>query len=351
MRVRPPTSLIVAPAALAVAVALLVPGAAAAASTGGRPAVQVDPTDTTAPAEPATSAPQEAPAGEDEVRLEPTASEAAQRQADADLRSVWIVVAGLAAVAVGLLLLLVLYVRATNPARAATRREARAAKARREAGLPEESQEDEVADPGPTPPAKAPRAAPVLALPGLDDDDDHDDDGPDDIVATDDERVPAPDSADDLVEADEPSPVAAVASDASVEEATADPADPGPTGDSEAAPARPGFEPVPADLPTAVLSRLDDRDGEEGVKVMGAPAPPSAPGPAAPGKPRRRVDTPSKKLATPDAERVLVRPGRAPVRVPAPPSPRPGRPGAKPAPKQDRGSDDRGGAPESADDQ
>lgn len=53
----------------------------------------------------------------------------AQAAADADLRGVWVIVAALGAVAAGLLVLLVLYVRATNPARAAARRAGREARA------------------------------------------------------------------------------------------------------------------------------------------------------------------------------------------------------------------------------
>ncbi len=56
---------------------------------------------------------------------------------------------------------------------------------------------------------------------------------------------------------------------------------------------------------------------------------------AAPVRRAKRVEAPPKKLATPDAERVLIRPGRAPVRVPPggvrtdgspPPAPAPDRP-------------------------
>ncbi|MGI8939698.1 MAG: hypothetical protein ACR2JF_16085 [Iamia sp.] len=412
VRDRPLTPVTAAFVALAAVVALSVPGVAAASPVRSGPAAQVDPTDTTAPADPVTSAPEaETPVGDDEVRLEPTDTDEAQQQADQDLRSVWYVVAGLAAVAVGLLVLLVLYVRATNPARAEARREERLAKARAKAGLPEEPATADVADPGPTPrpkvpraapgptprprpkvpraapgptprpkakvpraapgptpapKAKVPRGAPVLDLPGLDDDDEHSVDhdvapatretsGGDEIAPAagggadaDRTAVAEDDHADDL-EADAPSPVALGASDESSDEPTPAEAPPAAAPAEDDAP-EPEAAPVGADASTAVLSRLDDRDGEEGVKVIGAPAGPSAPGPAAPGKPRRRVDAPPKKLGTPDAERVLVRPGQAPVRVPAA-SKGSSRPDPEPTPEEGRDAGEPSKAPESPDDQ
>ncbi|HEV7722441.1 MAG TPA: hypothetical protein VGO60_14205, partial [Iamia sp.] len=54
--------------------------------------------------------------------------------------------------------------------------------------------------------------------------------------------------------------------------------------------------------------------------LVDSPPPPRRP---------RRVEGPAKGLGTPDAERVLVRPGQAPVRVPSsmsPPGPRPDDP-------------------------
>lgn len=59
---------------------------------------------------------------------------------------------------------------------------------------------------------------------------------------------------------------------------------------------------------------------------------------AGPARRTKRVEAPAKKLATPDAERVLIRPGQAPVRVPpagartdGSPPPAPSGPSAPPA--------------------
>lgn len=127
---------------------------------------------------------------------------AARRQADDDLRAVWMVVAGLVLVALGLLAMLIVYVRATRPARVAA------------------GQDDRSTDDGQAP----------------------DDGGPEDQAPT------------------------------------------------------------------------------EVVGPVAAPPPPAAPArPVSPGRPRR-VEGPAKKLGTPDAERVLVRPGQVPIRVPAAPA-------------------------------
>jgi hypothetical protein len=105
--------------------------------------------------------------------------------------------------------------------------------------------------------------------------------------------------------------------------------------------------------------------GDETVRIVPPPPSPPAgavvPGPSggdpadrppprslvdSPPPPRRprRVDAPAKRLGTPDAERVLVRPGQTPVRVP--PSLRPAGPGPEEpdaAPTDGDGDEDEAG--------
>lgn len=304
----------------------------------------------------------------------------AQAQADADLRSVWVVVAGLAATAVGLLVLLVLYVWATNPRRAASRRAillARAeARADRRAGrAPDDRFDDEDDD-----------WAPLAEA----DDRDRDRDEPAD------EAVPVAPAA---------RTAAAMASGASAPVARPSPRGPADEPDGDTRPAVPPA--AAAAVPAAVLTRDPEPVDGEGIRLIGtagAAAGPTAvpgvpvrpeavsppvtkarsarpararpdragakagtapakagppPGPAEgdetvrivppppadrppprslidtppPRRRPRRVDAPAKKLATPDAERVLVRPGQTPVRVPptSPPDPPPERAAAEPS--------------------
>ena len=107
-----------------------------------------------------------------------------------------------------------------------------------------------------------------------------------------------------------------------------------------------------------MLSRQDDRSADEGVRIIGTPAPlPTEARPSSAPRRPRRVKAPAKKLGTPDAERVLVRPGQPPVRVQgsAPrgsPTPRPKAPAADPAPAapDDRADAPPGGEPDADED-
>lgn len=267
--------------------------AAGSASVGGSaagatvaPVAQVDPTATTAPVETTTSTGPDATAGVDGDTG--SGASAAQDQASEDLREVWVVVTALGIVAAGLLVTLVLYVWATNPRRAAGRLEARREKAlRREArklGVPPEE---------------------LLAAAGA--------------GATADDDADSEEGSEEGSEAGEPTVAMARpatigvdgepgASDADDDDAAAV------DGDAEGEPAEGR---VPAAAVAAVRpgppSRGRRRDGEP-------PAAPASPRPAArPARPARprRVTVPPKALATPDAERVLVRPGQTPVRVPS----------------------------------
>ena len=398
-----PPSLAALAATLAAVVALALPAAVAAA-----PADLAAQTDPTVPAPTASTAPDPGAEGPTESTITGgevvvDETEAAQDQADEDLQAVWVVVYALAAVAVGLLVLLVVYVRATNPERAAARREERLlaarARAREEAGLPPEDPEvaaaavaaevgredepdeqDEATGATATSAVGAPDAdveggsrrrrrrpredAPALSLPGLEDDP-TDAAGPTPplappagpavapaaagVLAV---RAGAADAAEARARAEAPAPGAVPAAgptapprppDAPVRTRRSQappPAAVPPPRPPEGArpPAEPAEEPPVArparshaegdgasapDLPPAVLSRQDDRDGSEGVKLItdaGAPSPAEVRPASAPRRPRR-VKAPAKKLGTPDAERILVRPGQAPVRVPITPKP------------------------------
>jgi hypothetical protein len=248
-------------AAVAVAGALVVGGAAA---SGAAPAT-VGSGQQAPETEPATSSSVPGPTDGGAAPTEADAQDDAQAQADADLRRVWEVVVALGVVAVGLLVLLVLYVRATNPTRAALRRKTRIVRAEHRL----ESKQ------------KKARAAAGEAEPGEDDDvvareEDADEDEPED------DEEDGEDGEDEV-----PAPEVTVA-------VAAPPAPPVP--DAPARATRPVVAPGPARRP-------------------------------APKRPRR-VQAPAKKLATPDAERVLVRPGQAPIRVPSPPAPEGGEPEA-----------------------
>jgi len=241
----------------------------------------------------------------------------AEEQASADLRSVWVIVAALVAVALGLLVLLVLYVRATNPRRAAARREERLARVR-------DSAREMTGDDGESKVGDA--AAAKAASAGTADADD-----------TGDETADGADGADATVAADGAAPAGGAAG--------AGPT-PGAVAPAAAVLSRP---PVGGDEGVRVLAgeAADDAVGvgcralpvtasgeevevpegaEAPVRIVPAPDPDRLPPrellerPTPPTRRRRRVEAPPKTLVTPDAERVLVRPGRRPVRVPPAPA-------------------------------
>jgi len=183
-------------------------------------------------------------------------ADAAKQQADDDLRAVWTVVAGLGAVALGLLVMLVIYVRATKPSRVAAGAGSEADGAEADDETPEDADAEPTRVVGATTASRPPAGPKVGPAPARKE--------KVGAVAT----APAP--FDD--EAGDDAPAATV-----------------PISGAPAAP-KPGAR--PAGGPTPV--------------------------PAKPPRRPRRVEAPAKKLGTPDAERVLVRPGQAPIRVPAP---------------------------------
>lgn len=287
---------------LVVAVALTIgtfgAGAAGAAEqpgSGGEQRAQSDPA-------PGTSVP-----GADDVdqvgevtSTDEAGTDAARRQADADLRAVWTVVAGLGLVAFGLLAMLVLYVRATSPARVAARQGHRSASGEaRAAGEGGGDGDDRGDGDG--------RGHGEGLGEGLGDrDGDGEGDG-------DDGTRPAqlPTIFPELP-----------------------PARAAPSGGRRTAPL-PAVDDRPAARPEDAASsgRRSRPATPAGSEVAATPDRPEA----ARSRPRR-VEGPPKKLATPDAERVLVRPGQAPIRVPrasaADPSPTGGTEGPPASPAE-----------------
>lgn len=216
-------------------------------------------------------------------------TDAARRQADADLGAVWTVVAGLGLVALGLLAMLVLYVRATSPARVAARQG-------------ERSVSGEVSGSG-----------------------DGDGDGDGDGRSDGDGRGLGNGLGDGLGDGDDEVRTAKLPAIAP----EPPPARTAPSVGRRTAPPPPAVDDRPAarseDAPSA--GRRGRPAAPARSEVAAAPDRPEA----ARGRPRR-VEGPPKKLATPDAERVLVRPGQAPIRVPRAPAadPSPARGGEGP---------------------
>lgn len=334
-------------AAAALAIGLSIAGAPVALAAPVEVTRQADPSEPTPPAgdePPVASVPGE---GGDVTEADET-SEAAQEQADADLRAVWTVVIALGVVALGLLALLVIYVRATNPRRSAERLEARRAEA--------EGREPRSAD------------ARVATARGGEDDSDG---TPGGTATT--TRTPVTTSArpaTDRTKADGPGTRRTNVGDGSARNGVDDPEG----GRTDAAVVRPakstatdvsepdgdegdraegtagaanGHEGRSEDSADEALrdeasddehsiDEAPDDDGSEvgsdetaTVDASDGPAPPEPSvadgGPpvidADPPRRPRRVDAPAKKLGTPDAERVLVRPGQPSIRVPAAPAP------------------------------
>lgn len=349
-RLRPPARRALAAGALAVALAVTGPLAGpAGAQDVPAPSTEPVPADDGG-TETSTTVTDEAGATTDDGAVEE-----AQDRADADLRSVWIVVAALAAVALGLLVLLVLYVRATNPARAAARRAELIARAEERRRARSDGDEDgdevsEAADERPLvaagagrrrsadravdapPPAPGAPAAVAPTVPA--------------VLSRD--PVAAPEEAVRVLGDALPPPVLAKGGPVLPESTSA------PVTEGTGAGRRrrtPGATSPSGSRVTPVGPPPGPAAGDETVRIVPAPMSPAAgavvsrpaggdPGgdpadrppprslvdsPPPPRRPRR-VEAPAKRLGTPDAERVLVRPGQTPVRVP--PSLRP--PGAGP---------------------
>jgi hypothetical protein len=293
-----------------------------------------------------------------------TTVEDAQAEADADLRSVWIIVAALGAVAFALLVMLVLYVRATNPARAARRRRdlvaraderRRAKEARRGATATAASDDDDLVSDADeedddertevvaavAPAAAAAPASPVVATPPARKpaavlSRDPDDESEVRVLGASDAAGP---TSTEPARPESPSAPVTTGSGAGTRR-RAKPLTAPPVG-SKVAPAGPPPGPAEGDetvrivpAPSGPAAVPTSAGAGAVVSTPGAPPAGDRPPPRSlvdsPPPPRRprRVDAPAKKLGTADAERVLVRPGQTPVRLP-PSMTAPGDPAAE----------------------